>query len=228
MGQTATAEDFLFNVGADEHVRGRQPGFAEETGPTRGLALREITLNRSYEGFFGNLFHRNKENEIFFITTAFDMSGSAPQSYPESPDDADNAWIPLVAGETHRFSLGVGLPLWGPKPVTGGIAAAIIVGESDQKSKQAGEQIKAAADAFKSDDNISAFLGKLVTSPGTIPADVIFGVLGKAASAAGSILQKNNRDHVGLFRGLFPAKGAWEGMLEESQHGATVKLSETS
>jgi hypothetical protein len=218
--------DFLFNVGETERIRARQPGLTEEAKPTRGLALRELTLKRSYEGWSSGLFHRNKENEIFFITTAFDMSGNPPQSYPEKPEDAENVWIPLAAGETYHFSLGVGMPLWGPKPLTGGLAIAIIVGESDKKSKQVGEHIKEAADAFKSDDSISAFLGKLVASPASIPADVIFGVLGKAASTAGSILANNNHEHVGLFRGLFPAKGSWEDMLEETQAGAAVKLAE--
>ena len=226
MSEMATQLDFLLNVGEKDVIRRPLPGITADEKPVRGLALRELTLKRSYEGWFSTLFRRNKENEIFFITTAFDMSGDPAQSYPEKPEDADNVWVPLVAGETYRFSLGVGMPIWGPKPLTGGIAVAIIVGESDEKSQQAGQHIKAAADAFKSDDSISGFLGKLVTNPTSIPADVVFGVLGKAASAAGAILADNHHEHVGLFRGLFPAKANWSDKLEEAQRGASVRLVE--
>lgn len=99
-------------------------------------------------------------------------------------------------------------------------------GSDSPKRQQASQHIKAAADAFKSDDSISGFLGKRVTNPTSIPGDVVFGVLGKAASAAGAIPADNHHEHVGLFRGLFPAKANWSDKLEKTQRGASVRLVE--
>jgi hypothetical protein len=225
---TAT-EPFVFEVGdPGAELAGPEALMEAANQPERGLALAEVTLERDYDhSLLGRLFRRRRENELFFITMAFDMSGAEPTVYPAKPDEAANAWIPLKPGDVHRFSLGVGMPLWGPRPLVGGVALTIIVAESDKSIQNVGQHMTKAAEALKSDVDVVDFLAKLVTGPASIPADMVFGVLGKAAATAGAILENNHHDHIGLFRGVFPASyDSWDGMLEQSQAGASIKLKE--
>lgn len=215
---------FAIDMPAPKEAQGGIQTLGVEQPTRRGLTLAEVTLNTGHE-FLNDLF-KKQDNEIFFITTALDLSGTPPFVYPEDPATAGQSWVPLRVGETYKATLGEGIPLFPLREVTGGIAVTIIVGESDLGQQELGKVLVAASEAVKNDDTLLGVVKKLLTDPTSVAIDTVLGALGKVAGSVGTVLKEADNESVGLFRGFFLATGSWEGKLQESQRGATVRLRE--
>src|SRR5581483_5648692 len=120
--QSDAGMEFVF---ADLEVP-REEFAVEPTPRARGLALRELTLHHTHDGVLGRFWHfvtqSKDKDEIFFVSTALDGSGMKPFVWPPDPSVADTAVIRLAAGQTHRWTLGEGAPVFPPQVIEGALA----------------------------------------------------------------------------------------------------------
>lgn len=193
----------------------------EPARATRGLVLKELTLNRGHEGI-ASLF--GARDEVYFISTAMDFSGTEPTVFPGAAAEA--SVVPLRAGETLAFTLGEGAPIFPEREITSGIAVLIHVLDSDGGVVAAGKAMEAAADAIKTDGKLVEVLKKLIKNPGQLAADVVLGAVLEVGKVVGTVLQQNQSNNVAFFQGYFPAEGSWEGKLRADQRGASITLGE--
>jgi len=72
----------------------------------RGLGLKSIHLNRSFEIFLANMFRTG--NEIFFMTWSWDLSGEPVFIYPTLVSKPEEVIFRLQKGDTFEF-MGTGI-----------------------------------------------------------------------------------------------------------------------
>jgi hypothetical protein len=99
--------------------------------------------------------------------------------------------------------------------------------ESDNDRVKAGEKMKAAADAVKTDGNIVKMLQKAITNPGGVGVDVALGAAAEVANLIGAVLEKDGDDAVGMFSTYFEMRGSWDGKLKADRTGCSIELHET-
>lgn len=189
----------------------------------RGLVLKRFTLHQGYDGWWARW--RKRPNQVFFVTTALDLSGMQPVTYPADPASAERVWFTVHPGRPIDFTLGVGLPIFPARPLVGGLVATILVSETDGSARRIGEVMGNVATALENDTGVVDFLAALA-NPAQLGVAVVAGGVGKIVGVVSAVLAKNGNDHVGLFQGYFPAREPWTG-LEQDQEGAKVELSET-
>jgi len=98
--------------------------------------------------------------------------------------------------------------------------------QSDNDRRKAGEKMKAAAEAVKSDKTIVDALQQAITNPGAFTAQQVLGAIGEVTKVIGTVLSKDDDEQVGLFSAYFPRTGSWDDMLVSRKEGATVELRE--
>jgi hypothetical protein len=222
---TTAAGQFLVSVGDPEDARPQEEGIAEaEGGPTRGLTIKRLTLNKNYDGRISHAF--GGQNEIYFLATSIMFGEEKPFVWPIAPEGAEIAVMELKRGETFEFDLGAGAPLAPERPLTSGLAVAIWIMESDGDRRKAGEKMKAAADAVKGDDSIAKTLAKAITNPAAFTAQQVIETVGLVASVIGAVLSKDQDEHVAFFDAYFGMRESWEGKLESVKEGASIELAE--
>lgn len=217
----ATSTGSILRVGDPEEVLSSdQPGLlSAEAAPTpRGLVLKEIALNRNFEGLFG------KKNEIYYLSTAMDFSGQEPVVFPLG--NAEDAQMQLAEGDTFKFQLGEGAPIFPERQIVSGLAVQVHVFEADGGVRGAGEAMEKAAAAIKTDGNLIKVLKKLVANPGGLATDVVIGAVAEAGKLVAPILKANKNEHVEFFTGYWSAVGSWKDKLSAKQSGASIKFGE--
>jgi len=193
---------------------------ADASPPTaiRGLTIKEITLNKDFDGWFDD------DSEIYFISTALDFSGKDPVVFPVG--DATQTTLKLEPGETFRFSLGEGAPVFPEREITSGLVVQVHLFESDQGARDAAAAITKATDAVKTDGNLVKVLKQLFENPGGLAVDVVLGAAGEVAKVVSAVLESNGNDNVAFFTGYWSAEGSWDGKLEATQEGASIRFGE--
>jgi hypothetical protein len=191
---------------------------AEPPRARRGLVIKEVTLRRDFEGWFDD------DNEIYFVSTAMDFSGQEPVIFPIG--DAESATMKLEPGDTFRFTLGEGAPVFPEREIVSGLAVQVHVFESDSGARGAGDAIDKAADAVKTDGNLVKVLEKLIKDPGGLAVDVVLGAAAEVAKVVSAVLKSNDNDNVAFFTGYWSAEGSWDGKLAAEQPGASIRFGE--
>jgi hypothetical protein len=192
-------------------------GITHELEP-RGLVIKEITLNRDAEGPFDD------DAEVYFISTAMDFSGEAPLVFPLGR--AEDAVMHLEPGDTFRFTLGEGAPVFPMKLIVDGLVVQVHIFESDSGVQGAGEALQKAADAVKTDGNLLKLLEQLIKNPGGVATKVVLGAAAELATVVSTILSSNDNDNVAFFTGYWSAQGSWAGQLHADQRGASILFGE--
>ena len=129
--------------------------------------------------------------------------------------------------ETWRFDdLGSGAPLFPERELKSGVCVAVHVMESDENRRKAGEKMKAAADAVKTDGSIAKILKDALANPGKVTADIALGAAMEVANVIGSVLTKDGDDAVGLFSSYFEMRASWDGHLKADRGGCSIELHE--
>jgi hypothetical protein len=217
-----TRIDSILRVGGPEDIASpaRREITATGSPPTarRGLVIKEITLNRDFEPMFDD------DNEVYFVSTSMDFSGQDPIVFPLG--NAAESTMKLEPGETFRFSLGEGAPVFPEREITSGLVVQVHVFESDAGASAAGEAIEKAADAVKTDGDLAGILKSLITMPGGVATDVVLGAAAELAKVVSAVLKTNGNDHVAFFTGYWSAVGSWSGKLAEDQSGASIRFGE--
>lgn len=185
---------------------------------SRSIYLKSITLNKSFEGFLANMFKPN--NEIYFLSYAWDLSGKMPFIYPRKITSAEDCIFQLKAGDTYQF-MGEGVCLFPHLKVTAGVNLRIYIWESDKKARQFGEVMEKIANEIEKSELNQLFT--LVSALTTVTGATIT-MIEKAAielsKVVANILKNNTDDQVDFFDGFFPASADWNSYKCDYAHQA--------
>jgi hypothetical protein len=89
--------------------------------------LRKLLVTKGWDGLWSLI---RKENEVFFLSVAFDLSGQPPFVMPPS-ELKGHTYVRIPQGSGFEFTLGDGAPLFLPRQVVGGIAPYLTFCEAD-------------------------------------------------------------------------------------------------
>ncbi|MGK3988617.1 hypothetical protein WME99_36575 [Sorangium sp. So ce136] len=190
----------------------------------RGLALKALELHGGFEGILGDLF--DEKNEIYFVSWAWDLSGEKPYLYPGDGTSPGEFRLKMTAGSARRL-LGAGALLFPPRRVTAGLAARIMLWESDSDVKRLGDTINTVSSAIAT-SKLSNLLQMIALGTGVSGATValVAQAAAELAAAIGTVLQANSDDFVDFYEGYYPAEQPWRAG-EERHEGASSAITLT-
>ncbi len=169
----------------------------------RGLTLRTLSIKKNFDGFLGGLFDKN--NEIYFFSYAWDLSGSEPFAN-NNPDN----YFTMKEGEEREF-MGAGKLLYPMQKVHGGVNLEIKIFESDKKTRDIGQIMQTIGETIQTSE-LSSLLN-LISIAGGIEMALLSSIRSASAelsSIIGSILKGNSDDYVDYYSGYFPAGETWK------------------
>lgn len=190
----------------------------------RGLALKALTVSSNWEGLWG-LLHRRQEQEIYFLSVAFDLSGSDPLVLP--PKDVPEGTVYRVRrGEKISFTLGDGAPLFPPQILKGGLIIYVTIAEADKGLAHVGEVMKKVHEDLSKDGSLTDVIKDIIKNPGMALGGQVLSAVTAALQPIATILQNNKDEYVALFTGIFAAKGPWTDQLSATHNQTTIELGE--
>jgi hypothetical protein len=215
-------------VGTPSLLAEFQRGVAEQTPEipssaiARGLSLKSLRVTSAWDRLWNLLGHTN---QIYFLSVAFDISEKQPVLLPpkEVPSEAV---YKVRAGEAISFSLGDGAPVFPPRVIVGGLIIYITVCEADRGLRHVGDVLEKVHDDFDKDGSLAKVIAGFLKNPALAAADQILAASTAALQPIATILKNNGDDYIGLFTGIYPAKGGWQGKLTATNNGTTLELSE--
>ena len=192
------------------------------SGEPRGLALRRLTVTGRWDRLWSFL---RRRKQIYFLSVAFDISAEEPVVLPprDLPAEAVHRVVP---GQSIEFTLGLGAPLFPPRPITGGLLLYITVCEADRGLRHTGEVLAQIHDDLGEDNSVMAVINQLVASPAETAVTEVMKAATAALQPIATILKSNQDDCVGLFSGIFPANGPWDDKLRAENSGTMIELAE--
>lgn len=197
------------------------PALERSDGP-RGLAIRSITVDVNSDGIGGWF---SGKQEVYYVSVALDLSGGEPFVSPPKDVDA-KALVRVTTGEEYEFTLGSGAPLYPKRVILGGLLVYVVMMESDSGAVHVGKVIKKVHEDLSSEGSLLDRLKDLIKNPGKVVADELLSAGAAALQPLGTVLSDNKDDYLGLFQGLFDARGSWQGKLAQSGGGVTLRLVE--
>ena len=192
------------------------------SGEPRGLALRRLTVTGRWDRLWSFLRLRK---QIYFLSVAFDISAERPVVLPPR-DLPREAVYQVVPGQSIEFTLGLGAPLFPPRPITGGLLLYITVCEADRGLRHTGEVLAQIHDDLGKDHSVMAMIAQLAANPAQTAVVEVMKAATAALQPVATILKSNQDDCVGLFSGIFPANGPWDDKLRSESSGTTIELAE--
>lgn len=191
-----------------------------KSAEARGLTLKNITLTEGFEGFLQDIFDKN--NEIFFLAWAWDLSGEKAHYYPGENAKAEDLIISMKVGNIREF-IGEGVNLFPKREVTAGIEIRIFIWESDQKTRDFGETLSSVADAIKNSE-LNQLLSLVSAATGVTGATVnlVKDAAIELAKVIGIILKANKNDYVDFFTGYYPADTSWATTSETYEGNSSI------
>jgi hypothetical protein len=186
----------------------------------RGLALKSVCLNKSFEGFLGNFTKSN----LYAFSIAWDLSNKPIFYFPDPLSEKNQNMFTIGAGQTIEFHER-GLPLYPKCKVNGGIAYKIMLLESDQNAINFSSFISAISDTVKRSE-LSYLLGLFSTATGVNGASIL--LISEAAkrlySAIGDILKANSDDFIDYVEGYYPMTNWVRDFDDIENHHSTVVI----
>lgn len=188
----------------------------------RGLGIKSLLLEKDFDGILGGLFDRN--NEIYFVAWAWDLSGEPVYQYPGKDVSVEDVIIPMKSGILREF-IGEGINLFPKRLVKGGVGVRIQIWESDKKTRDFGEVLSQVADSIKkSEMNNLLSLIALTGAPAATISTIAKASL-ELASIIGTILKANSNDYVDFFEGYYSAGKQWSAGLDNyNGHASVISL----
>jgi hypothetical protein len=166
----------------------------------RGLALKSVCLNKTFEGFLDNF----TKNNLYAFTVAWDLSNKPISYFPDPLSEKNRNMFTIGAGQTIEFP-DRGLPLFPKGKVNGGIAYKIMLLESDQNSMNFSAFISAISDTIRRSE-LSYLLSLFSNAAGVNGASI--SLVSEAAKrlyiAIGDILKANSNDFIDFVEGYYP------------------------
>lgn len=170
---------------------------------TASVYLESIELTKDFDAF-GPFRTRN---EIYLISTAFDLSGSPVYLYPNSTvpqHDFINSTFSVRRNQRYSFlSAGYapyGFPLFPERYVTGGLSIQLKIFESDQDIRGSTyTKLVSDLEDLLNKGGIIALLGLLKPVPVIGQIQIIMSVLAQFSTKVGEVLKSNSDDFVDMF-----------------------------
>jgi hypothetical protein len=161
----------------------------------------------------------------YFLSVSFDLSTAQPFVLPpkEAPPDCIYRVNP---GEVISFTLGEGIPLFPPRVIQGGLVVYLTVCEADKGVRHIGEVMEAIHKDLKADDSLVKTIAGFVKDPAGKAVETVLSAASAAMQPIATILKNSQDEFLGVFNGIFPAKGPWDGKLSATNNGATIQLGE--
>jgi hypothetical protein len=168
-----------------------------ESEKSWGLFLRELFLNKSFEGFLANLF--NPKNEIYFTSFAWDYSQNKPFIFPPMGAERSAFRFELKQGTSKKF-IGDGINLWPTKKVVGALNLVILIWECDKDWENLGARLDSIHDIIEK-SNLNKLITAISTNPSLATGVAIGMAVNELLGIIGKIMQRNQDDKVALFIG---------------------------
>jgi hypothetical protein len=220
--------DDAIQVGRPSDLIELQRG-APEAAPTipvstapRGLALTSLRVTRNWDGLWGLL---GRRQDIYFLSVAFDISEHPPVVLPPAEVPAD-AVHRVHRGEAIQFTLGDGAPMFLPRVINGGLIIYITVCEADKGTRHVGEVLARVHEDLAKDRSLVEVLTGFIKNPGSAVADEVLKAATAALQPIATVLKSSSDEYVGLFSGIYPARGPWRGRLTGTSNGTVIELRE--
>lgn len=223
-----TGLDFAISIGDPDDLADINPGFVEPSvrlprsdGP-RGLVLKGFIFEDSYGGF--SFFRRHQQ--VFFMAVSFDLSGTPPVILPPKEIDV-HQYVRKVSRDEPvvRFDFGEGAPVAPPRDIAGGLVVYLLLLDSDEGARHAGEVISGVHGELDKDDSLVDVVKNWLKNPGYEVGKFIAEAGAAALAPMARILEGNRDDSLAAFQGFFRADEEWSG-LTPSQNGVTAYLAE--
>lgn len=192
-----------------------------EVTRTRGLTLKKLSITRGWDKV---LWMFERENEIFYTSVAFDMSGNAPVLLPPKSFDPEASIFKMNKGETIEFTLGEGEPVFPERVLQGGISLFIMVWESDATARELGETLNKMHENLTAEGSVMEKLKNLIRNPGG--TDEILSIGTAALQPLATLLKQNGNEFLAPFRGYYKSQETWERKLSASRNGVSIELGE--
>ena len=188
----------------------------------RGIALKSIRILEGFEGI-ENIF--DPDNDIYFVSWAWDFSGNPPMQYPgvglSTNDGTANCLIPMKVGRQREFG-GSGIVLFPARRISAGLGVRIMVWESDQEKRDFGKTMLKVTKVIEQSELSSLLAGIAAgTTAGTVA--VIYKASVELSKLVGQILEDNENDYVEFFEGYYPVSEPWKQGIEQ-QRGQSAEI----
>jgi hypothetical protein len=215
------------SVGFPDELYERQrgdgtPALVPSTTEPRGLALRSLAVTKVSEGLWGLL---KRSTDVYVLSVSFDLSGAEPLVLPPKAVSEDFVYR-VQKGDVLRFTLGDGMPIFPARPLTGGLVTYIQVCEADQGVRHIGEVMTQVHADLSGDGSLAGKLQKLIANPAATMVDEILAAAVASLKPIATILKSNGDDSIGVFSGIYGARGPWADKLTATQNGTTITLAE--
>ena len=216
------------NVGVASDVIEVQRRTAKETasipssGTARGLCLKALQVTSSWDRLWNLL---GKRRQIYFLSVAFDMSERGPVILPPK-QVPESAVLTVQPGQVVSFTLGDGAPIFPARLIYGGLIIYITVCEADRGIRHVGEVMAQVHQDLEKDGSLVKVVKDFVKSPAKAAVNDMLGAATAALQPIATILKNNQDEYLGLFSGIYPAKGPWNDKLKAANNGTTIELGE--
>jgi hypothetical protein len=195
----------------------------------RGLALKELALRDAdpwvLERLYNRVFGKKATAKLFFVAVAVDGSGKPPFVWPLNPETAADATKKIIEGESYKWTLGSGAPIYGPRVIRGGVAVSIVVAESKRSVRQVGDALSTIGKAFAASSDLTRLIAALA-GPGGFAHELALEASAHALRIVGEGLKLTPDKTFGAYAGLFSATGSWRGKLRQEDRGTAIRLVE--
>ncbi|MBV1854290.1 hypothetical protein [Catellatospora tritici] len=188
----------------------------------RGLALASLSVSRNWDGLWGML---RRHQQIYFLTVAFDVSDHPPVVFPPKEVPRDALYL-VRKGEPINFSLGDGAPVFPPRVIRGGLIVYLVICEADKGARHVGNTLAQVHEQASAGGSLIQTLGAFLADPVSATAQQVVNGAAGALRAIATIMSNNSDDCVGVFTGIFPARGSWESRLNAERNGTRIELRE--
>jgi hypothetical protein len=188
----------------------------------RGLALTSVRVTRNWDGLWGLI---GRRQDIYFLSVAFDISDNEPVVLPPASVPA-GAVHRVRRGEAIEFTLGDGSPIFPPRVINGGLVIYITVCEADKGARHVGEVLAQVHQDLSKSDSLTNVLMGFITNPSTVVIDEVLKAATAALQPIATIMKSSRDEYIGLFSGIYPARGPWRGRLTGTSNGTVVDLRE--
>ena len=221
--------DDAIRIGSPDLLVERRRGVADgapeafpSSGKPRGLSLVSLKVTRSWDGLWRLLGLRD---QIYFMSVAFDLSGQPPVVLPPA-QVPEHAIYRVPRGDSITFTLGDGAPVFPARVLTGGLMVYLVVCDADNGARHVGEVMGKVHEDLTKSGSLTDKLTALVKNPASTVVDEVLGATTAALQPIATILQSQGDDFVGVFSGIYPAKGSWKDKLAATQNGTQISLGE--
>lgn len=200
----------------------KESALIPSSGIARGLSLKSLHVTSSWDRLWNLL---GKRRQIYFLSVALDLSNERPVILPPK-DVPESAVYSVQPSEFISFTLGEGSPIFPARVIHGGLMIYITICEADRGIRHVGEVMAQVHQDLEKDDSLAKVVKDFIKSPAQTAVNDFLGAATAALQPIATVLKNNRDEYLGLFSGIYSAKGPWDDKLTAVSNGTTIELRE--